>query len=335
MPSKETESSVPIVDFAPFLNGGQEGKVRVGKQMVSVMKEYGFMYITNHGILQKDQDAIFEWSKKFFAMPTENKMKCPHPPLGSYHRGYSSLGKEKASQAIFMDGEERIKTENVPDIKESFDIGNPEDNSVYKNLWPDAQDIPEFQNSMEQYWAKCNVTSKLFLRAIALGMNLEEEFFLDYHKKSENQLRLLHYPPTDEANLKTGKAERIGAHTDFGTLTMLLQDECGGLQVEHPYQKGVFLPAPYIKGSIVMNTGDFLQRWSNDTLKSTLHRVTAPPVNSETGISKVRYSIPYFVCADADKVIDALEGTYGDMVPKKYEPITSGEYLTMRLNATY
>jgi isopenicillin N synthase-like dioxygenase len=105
--------------------------------------------------------------------------------------------------------------------------------------------------------------------------------------------------------------------------------------VEDPFNKGVFLPAPFIKGSLVVNTGDFLQRWSNDQLKSTLHRVTAPPVDSETGISKARYSIPFFISANRDKVVDALEGTYSDDNPKKYEPITAGEYLNRRLNVTY
>ncbi|CDR48025.1 CYFA0S42e00122g1_1 [Cyberlindnera fabianii] len=333
MPTKTEEASVPIVDFGPYLSGTPEGKAKVGREMVSVMKEYGFMYMVNHGIPEKDQHRMFEWSKAFFQLSNEQKMKCPHPKLGAHHRGYSSIGKEKVSQLVYDEAElERLR--QVPDVKESFDLGN-ESNKKYYNIWPDENDIPGFREFCIYYFKLCDATGKKFLRAIALGMGLDEEFFLEYHDKSDNQLRLLHYPPTDEASLKNGKAERIAAHTDHGTLTMLLQDECGGLQVENPYNKGVFLPAPFIKGSLVVNTGDFLQRWSNDALKSTLHRVTAPPVDSETGISKARYSIPFFISANKDCNIDVLEGTYSTEYPKKYEAINAGDWLAKRMNATY
>lgn len=291
------------------------------------------MYVINHGISEHDQTRMFEWSKEFFAMEAEKKAKCPHPASGAHHRGWSQVGKEKVVQMVF-DKAEVEKLRQVPDVKESFEIGN-EKNEKYYNIWPDGEDIPGFREFCLYYFKMNDITSKLFLRAIALGMNLDEEFFLPYHDESDNQLRLLHYPPTDEASLKSGKAERIAAHTDFGTLTMLLQDECGGLQVEDPVNKGAFIPAPYIKNSIVVNTGDFLMRWSNDQLKSTLHRVTNPPVDSGTGMSRARYSIPFFVSANKDKQVDALEGTYSGENPKKYKAITAGEYLDARLNATY
>lgn len=154
---------------------------------------------------------------------------------------------------------------------------------------------------------------------------------------------------------------------------MLFQDDCGGLEVESPREPGKFIPAPPIPGSVVFNIGDFLMRWSNgvcamtlsnhctntacapDTLKSTLHRVRAPPPKLEHGgVTRERYSIPYvrrpprtpvgreltfcsmqFMTADHEKVIDALPGCFGPDRPKKYEPINAGEYINMRLNATY
>lgn len=139
-------------------------------------------------------------------------------------------------------------------------------------------------------------TALLFLGAIALGLGIDEYFFQSYHNKANNILRYLYYPPTKESDLRSKKSEHIGAHTDFGTITLLLQDECGGLEVEHPYEKGKFLSAPYIKDAFVVNTGDFLMRWSNDKLKSTLHRVKAPPVDSTSGITRVRYSILFCKC---------------------------------------
>ncbi|ODV97465.1 hypothetical protein PACTADRAFT_66530 [Pachysolen tannophilus NRRL Y-2460] len=325
-------SSLPIIDFSPFFSGKPEEKLETGKQMVKVLREVGFMYIINHGIEQKEIDDIFEWSKKFFELSDEQKSKCPHPPNGAHHRGWSALGKEKVVQMVF-DEKEISNLRKHPDVKESFDVGK--EDGYYCNFWPEDTDIPGFKAGCQNYYNKATLTSKYFLRALALGMDLNEDFFLNYHIDSENQLRLLHYPPTKEQDLRNGSTERIAAHTDFGTMTLLLQDSCGGLEVEDPYHKGVFIPAPYVPGALVVNTGDFLMRWSNNALKSTLHRVRAPPIISETGYSKVRYSIPFFISADRTKTIDCLPGTYSEENPKKYEPINALEYLSMRLNATY
>ncbi|KAH3662178.1 hypothetical protein OGAPHI_005426 [Ogataea philodendri] len=328
-----TSDTVPLIDFAKFDDGSVEERRRIGKQVVDAMTHVGFLYIINHGISQQDQERMFQWSETFFKLSEEQKSKCSHPENGAHHRGWSHVGREKVVQMVF-DKSQIEELRKKPDVKESFDMGN-EENKELANFWPDQDDIPAFKEYCLYYYKLCTVLSKKVLRAIALGMGLDEEFLTSYHTKSNNQLRLLHYPPTSTADLKTGKSERIAAHTDFGTFTMLLQDQCGGLQVESPHDKGHFISAPCIPGSLVINTGDFLMRWSNDKLKSTLHRVTAPPIDSQTGMSKVRYSIPYFVAADRDELVDALPGTFTEENPKKYPPITSGDYLAMRLNATY
>lgn len=325
-------AGIPVIDFAPFLSGDVACKKEVGKQVVNAMKKYGFLYIINHGIDGEKFNEAFEWSQKFFNLSIGEKKKCAHPENGEHHRGWSALGKEKVVQMVF-DQKEIEKLRNIPDVKESFDTGN--ENSIYCNFWPDEKVIPGFKEFCQDYFDTNTKVSKFILRAIAVGMGLDEDFFIPYHSDSDNQLRFLHYPPTDVESLNSGKSERIAAHTDFGTMTMLLQDECGGLEVEDPYIKGKFIPAPFIKNSLVVNIGDFLMRWSNDELKSTLHRVRAPPLEAKTGMTKVRYSIPFFISANKEKTIECLPGTYSDEKPKKYGPINSLEYLNMRLNATY
>ncbi|CUM64840.1 uncharacterized protein PRCAT00002455001 [Priceomyces carsonii] len=328
----ETVPDIPIIDFEPFLTGNAQTKTEVGKKMVQVMKDVGFMYLINHGISSIMMEEAFEFSKMFFALSDDEKAKCAHPANGAHHRGWSALGKEKVVQMVF--GEDEIsELRKRPDVKESFDCGN--ENSMYCNFWPEEDAIHGFKGACIGYFKAFDDTSKLILRAIAIGMGLDEEFFLPYHSDSDNQLRLLHYPPTKQEDLQNGKAERIAAHTDFGTLTMLLQDECGGLEVENPHSPGSFISAPFIKDSLIVNIGDFLMRWSNDQLKSTLHRVRSPPKDSETGISKVRYSIPFFVSCNKDVIIDCLPGTFSESEPKRYKPINSLDYLSMRLNATY
>lgn len=266
------------------------------------------------------------------------KNKAPHPPYGWYHRGYSGVGREKVSQMVF-DEAGIAEQRKVPDFKESFELGQ-EDDERTPNIWVPEEALPGFRNFFARFFEACYGVELQLLKSIAVGMGLDESFFLDYHKNKNNQCRLLHYPSVEEEQLRLGKVERIAAHSDFGTLTMLFQDEVGGLEVEDIHEKGRFNPAPFIPGTAVVNIGDFLMRWSNDELKSTLHRVRAPPLVETDGDSKARmtrprYSIPYFVCADREKTIDCVPGCFGPNHPKKYEPINSQDYIDMRMNATY
>jgi isopenicillin N synthase-like dioxygenase len=263
----------------------------------------------------------------------------PHPPEGWYHRGYSGVGREKVVQMVF--DEEGIERERKrPDCKESYEMGNEDDIAKLRNIWPAEEVIPGFRQFFIRFYDVCYAMELKLLRAIAVGMGLDDDFFIDYHRSRNNQIRLLHYPPVEEELMATGKVDSIGAHTDFGTLTMLFQDHVGGLEVEDIHNKGTFVQAPYIPGTIVVNIGDFLMRWSNDELRSTLHHVRAPPGEEPTEPGKVRmtrerYSIPYFVSADNERTIDCVPGCWGPDRPKKYEPVNSMEYLEMRLNATY
>jgi isopenicillin N synthase-like dioxygenase len=118
-----------------------------------------------------------------------------------------------------------------------------------------------------------------------------------------------------------------------GSITLLFQDSRGGLQVKSPL--GTFVDATPIPDTIVVNAGDLLARWSNDTIKSTKHRVVEPPAPPEGDVYPARYSIAYFCNPNFDKFIDAIPGTYADEKEKKYEGVNSGVYLERRLEATY
>jgi isopenicillin N synthase-like dioxygenase len=122
---------------------------------------------------------------------------------------------------------------------------------------------------------------------------------------------------------------------DYGTITLLFQDDRGGLEVLSP--SGNFIPAPPIPDTIVVNAADLLARWSNDTIRSTEHRVVSPPTAPSNDTHPARYSIAYFCNPNWDATINCLEGCYGDSVglKKRYEPINTHEYLVSRLSATY
>ncbi|KIW77745.1 hypothetical protein Z517_07578 [Fonsecaea pedrosoi CBS 271.37] len=326
------ELAIPIIDLEPIRSGTPEEARATGKLVYQAFRDVGFAYIKNHGVPQELVDRAFDWSSKFFALPQADKDKAPHPPYGWWHRGYSGVGREKVVQMVF-DQDSIDQLRKCPDFKESFELGR-EDDERTPNIWFPDEVLPGFRAFMTGYFDTCYGTALSLLRAVALGMDLPEDFFEGYHTKRDNQLRLLHYPPVEAALLRDGAMERIAAHSDFGTMTLLFQDEVGGLEVEDVHVKGQFNPAPYVPGTVVVNIGDFLQRWSNDTLKSTLHRVRAPPM-ARDGLTRARYSIPYFVTADRDRTIDCIPGCYGDDRPKKYDPINAREYIEMRLNATY
>ncbi|KAL4758793.1 isopenicillin N synthase family dioxygenase [Aspergillus foveolatus] len=334
--------SIPIIDLEPARSGGPEELANLAHEIYQAFQHIGFAYIKNHGVPQDLIDEAFRWSAKFFALPESEKNKAPHPPEGSYHRGYSGIGREKVVQMVF-DSDSIAERRKTPDVKESFEIGNENDTKM-RNIWIPEESLPGFRRFFAKFFNTCSDLETLMLRLIALGMGLGEDFFLEYHSERTNQCRLLHYPAVEEELLRAGKAERIAAHTDFGTMTILFQDEVGGLEVEDIHEKNKFNPAPYIPGTAVVNIGDLLMRWSNHELKSTMHRVRAPPlVDVEDGstvekkrrMTRPRYSIPYFISPDRDKVIECLPNCHGEGRPKLYEPITSSEYIAMRMNATY
>jgi isopenicillin N synthase-like dioxygenase len=334
--------SIPVVDFGPFSSGRREDAIAVGKALYEAFRDYGFAYVSNHTVPQDIVDEAFAWNARFFALPQSVKEKAPHPPYGWWHRGYSGVGREKVVQMVY-DEESIGELRKVPDFKESFEIGRDGPDTKTPNIWIPEEDLPGFREFFTRFFDIGYEMEVQMLRAIAIGMGLPDEFFLAYHQRKDNQIRLLHYPPVEESLLNDGKMERIASHTDFGTMTMLFQDSVGGLEVEDIHEKGKFNPAPYIPGTIVVNIGDFLQRWSNDHLRSTLHRVRAPPLDETPQgaadgaqkMTRARYSIPYFVTADHEKVIDTLPGCFSESNPKKYDPINSGEYISRRLNATY
>lgn len=236
-------------------------------------------------------------------------------------------------------------------MKESLDIGR-EGVEAFPNRWPDEQeaDLVGFRETMLDFFDRCRELHTVVMRGIALGMGLAADFFNPFVADGDNTLRLLHYPAVSAGSFRGGKCMRAGAHTDFGSLTFLFQDDRGGLQVEKPGTAGLFIDVQPIEGAIVVNSGDLLARWSNDLIRSTVHRVVEPPRRAGLGsISESaeerqgdepkyppRYSVAYFCNPDFDDWVEALPGTWGgEKGAKKYEGIKSGDYLTIRLEATY
>ncbi|KAL4785605.1 hypothetical protein BJX76DRAFT_366867 [Aspergillus varians] len=343
-PVSETVSKdglvIPIINFAPFLNGTPADKHAVAMSIVDAFKTSGFLYLKDHGIPPSMTLRVFKSSAAFFARPQEQK-----DTLGwttpQANRGYVRTGREKLSTVD--DNSDPEARRAIPDMKESMEIGR-EGVDGLPNRWPDHLDDEgkDFKELMLSFFATCKELHVQVMRAIALGMNLPVHFFDEYVDQGDNNLRLLHYPAVHKDVFKLNPGQvRAAEHSDYGSITLLFQDRRGGLQARSP--KGTFVDVTPFTDTVVVNAGDLLARWSNDTIKSTKHRVIEPPkvYGEEDGDSEIypeRYSIAYFCNPNMDKRIEAIPGTYGeveDISKAKYPGITAGDYLVQRLSATY
>ncbi|KAF8453858.1 hypothetical protein BGX38DRAFT_1175922 [Terfezia claveryi] len=347
---------IPLIDFSHFLHGTVEEKQACAKAIVSGFRDAGFIYLKNHGIPEETVKDLFQKSAEFFKRPQSQKESLAWYSARA-NRGYSTFGREKTTRFTSKLDVDTLR-EKSPDLKESFEVGRS-DQPEYPNLWPDKFDDAgaNFKSNMEAFFQTGNKIHIQLMQAIAMGLEIQEDWFDKYCKSADNTLRLLHYPGArkevlgtgddDEAaqggNRKKSKAVRAGAHTDYGTITLLFQDNAGGLQVRSP--SGVYVDATPIPGTIVVNAGDLLARWSNDQIKSTEHRVVKPPshpvvVHGEDGQTEewypARYSCVYFCNPDFTSFIEAIPGTYGgDKGERKYPGVKCEDYMVDRLQSTY
>ncbi|KII94910.1 hypothetical protein PLICRDRAFT_693225 [Plicaturopsis crispa FD-325 SS-3] len=326
---------IPIIDFAQFRAAKSVSeKRRTADEIVNGFKEVGFVYLAGHGIPQDTVARAFERSAQFFSLPADVKSKLAWEDPRS-NRGYVQIGRERVTQSADADEIAALRAK-APDFKESMEIGRDWD-ATWKNRWPHETDAPAFKRTMLDFYQTCHELHVVVMRSIAIGLELDEFFFEDKINEQCHNLRLLSYPPIRSSLLKGDDQARAGAHSDYGTLTLLFQDSVGGLEVQNPHTKH-FQPAHPVPGTIVVNAGDLLARWSNDVLRSTLHRVVAPPaqkVSATESITPARQSIAFFCNPNFSTEISCLPNCYGPGVAKKYEPVTTEEYIVGRLSATY
>ncbi|KFA68839.1 hypothetical protein S40285_01151 [Stachybotrys chlorohalonatus IBT 40285] len=301
-----------LIDFSKFLNGTQEERQATAKAVLSGFQGAGFIYLKNHPISAAALKHAFAVSANFFRQAPDDKMAvCWTTPEAN--RGYSAPGREKVTNLVDLDEVGKVRAA-APDLKESFEIGR-EGEPGHPNRWPrEDGEMGNFRADMLGFYDQCKDLHVEVMRAIAVGMGLDDKFFDSFVDVGDNTLRLLHYPE------------------DYGSITLLFQDNRGGLQVRSP--TGRFVDATPIEGTVVVNAGDLLARWSNDTIKSTIHRVVEPP-SKGSDTYPPRYSIAYFCNPNFKSHIEAIPGTYATEAEKKYEGINSGDYLVQRLTATY
>ncbi|KAF4448663.1 hypothetical protein F53441_7972 [Fusarium austroafricanum] len=298
--------SIPLIDFSRFLSGAPSERSDTANAVLDGFKTAGFVYLKNHPIPPKDLQHAFDLSARFFDQPLDTKMKVVWTTPEA-NRGYSAPGREKVSQLMDIHEVEKVRAA-LPDLKESLEIGR-EDEPGHPNRWlEETGDLVGFREDMMGFFEQCRQLHVEVMKAIAVGMGLDDNFFGSFVDDGDNTLRLLHYPAVQSNIFKTNPGTvRAGAHSDYGSITLLFQDARGGLQVQS--LTGQFVDATPIEGTVVVNAGDLLARWSNDTIKSTIHRVVEPP-QKEAESYPPRYSIAYFCNPNFKSHIEAIPGTY-------------------------
>lgn len=309
-----SKRAIPLVALSDFTSGDSAKREAFVQDLIKAFREIGFVGVIEHGI---DPDLIrkfYEVSESFYALPEAVKRKYEIAGLAG-QRGYTSFGKEHAKQS------------EVPDLKEFFQFGQtvPEGEQASED-YPDnvaVAEQPDFLPTAVQLYRAFEKAGRQLLRAIALGLNLQEDYFEEHVHLGNSILRSIFYPPITHEPASAIRAEQ---HEDINLITLLVGASAGGLEVLD--NEGEWLAVVPEKDEIVINVGDMLQRLTNNYLKSTTHRVVNPPREEW---HKPRLSIPFFLHPRLEMDLSCLPACITADNPLHYAPITAGEYLDERL----
>ncbi|QJQ93869.1 MULTISPECIES: isopenicillin N synthase family oxygenase [Halomonadaceae] len=309
-------TTIPLIDMHGVREGDPQCLASAGEAIRQACTEVGFFYIVNHGLSQPTIDEALTAAKAFFDLPLERKVEVA---VDKRHRGFHRRGGAIMYQAT------------RPDEKEFYSMGLdlPEDDPCVRagealrgpNQWPSF--MPELQRAMDAYFHEVGRCGADLLRAVAVSLSLDPGFFATKYRKPLQRTQAIYYP----VQTAERPADQFGVapHTDYGCITLLYQDNAGGLQVRELGSER-WIDAPFIEGSLVVNVGDLLSRWSNDRFQSTLHRV----INTS---GRERYSIATFFDPTYDAVVDPKElGVSAEVV--KYPPVAAGDYILGRIDAS-
>lgn len=318
--------NLPVIDIAPLLDAQPAERERVARDIETACRDTGFFYVAGHGVSAHTIARLDAASRTFFALPEDEKMKIAMARGGSAWRGFFAVGGELTSgrpdlkEGIYF-GTELGAAD--PRVKAGLPMHGP-------NLWPAA--VPELQPAVLAFMAETTRAAHAVMRGVALSLSLDEAYFARTYTADPTVLfRVFHYPPARAPENQNGDGEwGVGEHTDYGLLTLLAQDDCGGLQVKG---QGGWIEAPPIAGTLVCNIGDMLDRLTGGFYRSTPHRVRnvsgrgrlSFPLFFDPAFAAVIEPLPAHAASARDDSterwdranVHVFEGTYGDYLLAK------------------
>ena len=316
---------VPVIDLSEFVEGVASAD-EIGSAIDDACRSVGFFAVTGHGVDSAVIDLAHRSALAFFDLPVEARLSAAKPlPNAPY--GYVPFSAETLNRSIGGVG--------PPDLKETYNVGpvglpprplaemmDPDERDVWApTVWPLA--MPELRPALEGYYLAMADLAATVMSGFAIALHLDCDWFEPFIDVHGSALRIAHYPPLAAAP-QTGEL-RAGAHTDYGTLTILRLDAEPGLQVRS--SDGLWIDVEAPDGALVINLGDLMQRWSNDRWRSTMHRVVVP----EGRFAQRRLTMPFFHNANWDARVECI---VADGERSRHQPVLAGAYLMEKFRST-
>ncbi len=307
---------IPVIDMGPALDGSPEGERQVADGFRRAATEVGFFYVKNHGVPWSLIEQARAAARAFFALPLDQKTEVR---VNANHRGFLRVGEAKMADYA------------QPDLKESFVWGlevppgdpamTPDNPFICPNNWPAF--MPELKGAVYPYYEATLDCGQRLLNVFAVSMDLPRDTFTKHWRHPIARGALIYYPPQPP---EMGREQfGVAPHTDYGCLTVLCQDDVGGLEVQT--KAGEWVTAHPIEGTFVVNVGDLLTRWTNDSFASTPHRV----VNKG---GRERYSLVLAVDPDFETLVDPVVVCRDGEKPH-YPPVRCGDYVRERFDTAF
>jgi isopenicillin N synthase-like dioxygenase len=309
--------TIPIIDIAGLRRHDAAATEAAAAAIREACTARGFFYVAGHGVPATIIDAAAEQARHFFHLPLAVKRRAA---VNARHRGFNALGDALMYEARHPDQKEFFSIglelpEDDPDVLAGEKLRGP-------NNWP--AEMPAFRAALSAYYEALGACGADLMRGVAVSLGLAPDFFADKYRKRLQRTQIIYYPP--QPPMAEADVFGVAPHTDFGCITLLWQDDNGGLEVLDRASKA-WIPATPIPGTLVVNAGDLLGRWTNDRYASTPHRV----VNRS---GRERFSIATFYDPDFKAIVDprALGVAAAEC---RYPPVSAGEHILGRIERSF
>jgi isopenicillin N synthase-like dioxygenase len=318
--------AVPVIDISSFRMPYADAAARseVVRQVDEAARTVGFMQITGHGITAATRNEFTRATDAFFALDMETKKRYRCPP--GVNRGYTPPKAESLANSLGL--------ASAADLFEAINVGStaadypgldlPDD--VYAaNVYP-TREVPDFEAAVGDWFQAAGAVARTMVRIFGVALGGREDYFAGVTGHSIDVLRMNNYRLPHPGTPLEPDQLGMGAHTDYGIVTVLWADRVPGLEILGV--DGGWHPVMPAGGALLVNLGDAIARWTNEEWISTMHRVAAPRVN---GVLVPRRSAAYFHDGDVDALIECLPSCVSAVNPARYEPVTVGGHLAAKL----
>ena len=316
-----SEVEFPVLDLEPYFNGEADADIKLAEQLKEVCETIGFFFLKNHHVPQSIIEDMFAKTRAFHDLSMDEKLAIT---INKNQRGYIKPGATLVSHSTYNKNTKYDSNETLvfaTDYDSADEFVKAGKRFYGENQWP--ENMPELKPAVQEFMSEIEQLGKKLLPIWALALGLDTDYFKPYFHKPHNYLRLAHYPPVpDLGDNEFG----LGPHADTGFMTFLPQADVEGLEVL--LTDGSWIRPPKMDDAILVNTGQFLERWTNEKFRASPHRVI-PPKNRH------RFSIAAFINPSFEPVCHPIESCVSDENPSKYPSQSYWDFYNWYMVNTY